>query len=135
MNLVKYNLSNYIPELIDFIGEENFPWNDVEKKFDRKIDQRFSESNGETITIEASIFDQVISLKKGDSDYVGMIDFYNKLFYQLNSLLDKKEKKLVLRTIKNLLISFDSKYLNAPIPIMDFKNLNIRSKGAKLKNN
>ena len=112
MNLVKYNLGIYIPELIDFIGEENFPWDDVEKKFDRKIQERVSETKGETITIEASIFDQIILLKKGDSDYHGLMDFYNKLFHQLKSLLNKKEKRLILKIIKNLLISFDSKYLN-----------------------
>jgi hypothetical protein len=112
MNLVKYNLSNYIPELIDFIGEEKFPWDAVEKKFDRKIDQRVSEINGDSIVIEASIFDQIISIKKGHSDYIGMIDFYNKLFYQLKLLLNQEEKKLIFNTIKNLLVSFDSKYLN-----------------------
>jgi hypothetical protein len=112
MNLVKYNLLNYIPELIDFIGEEKFPWDDVEKKFNRKINQRVSKKNGDSIVIEASIFDQIISIKKGDSDYIGMIDFYNKLFYQLKLLLNQEEKKLILRTIKNLLVSFDSKYLN-----------------------
>jgi hypothetical protein len=108
MNLVKYNLLNYIPELIDFIGEEKFPWDDIEKKFN----QRVSKKNGDSIVIEASIFDQIISIKKGDSDYIGMIDFYNKLFYQLKLLLNQEEKKLILRTIKNLLVSFDSKYLN-----------------------
>jgi len=85
---------------------------DVEKKFNRKINQRVSKKNGDSIVIEASIFDQIISIKKGDSDYIGMIDFYNKLFYQLKLLLNQEEKKLILRTIKNLLVSFDSKYLN-----------------------
>lgn len=75
INLVKYNLSYYIPKLIDFIGEEKFPWNDLERKFDNKINQRVSETNGNTIVIEASIFDQIISLKKGDSNCIGMMDF------------------------------------------------------------
>jgi len=133
MNLVKYNLLNYIPELIDFIGEEKFPWDDVEKKFNRKINQRVSKKNGDSIVIEASIFDQIISIKKGDSDYIGMIDFYNKLFYQLKLLLNQEEKKLILRTIKNLLVSFDSKYLNylgelsSIISIKKTNNLFVRS--------
>jgi hypothetical protein len=51
-------------------------------------------------------------LKKGDSNCIGMMDFYNKLFHQLKLLLSKKEKMLILNIIKNLLVSFDSKYLN-----------------------
>ena len=37
--------------------------------------------------------------------------------------------------VKSVNIPTTSKFYFAPIPIMDFKNLNIRSKGAKLKNN
>ena len=112
MNLVKYNLSLFIPRLLEFIGDEDFPWDEIERKFDKIIDNRVTREKGDTITIETSIFDQIILLKKGDSEYVGLMDVYNKLFLQLQLLLSKDEKRLVLNTVRNLLISYDLKYLN-----------------------
>ena len=112
MNLVKQNLSIFLPELTKFIGDEQFPWDEIDYKFDKKIESRFSKNPEGSIIVEACIFDQIVSIKKRNTDYTGMMDFYNKLFYQLNTLLNKTEKKLILKTIRNLLVSFDSKYLN-----------------------
>lgn len=112
MNLVKHNLSIYLPKVIEFIGEEEFPWDQIENRFDKLIDRRFSQAKGDSIIVETSIFDQIISIKKGDNAYNGLMDYYNKLFHQLNLLLNKEEKKLMFNTIRSLLISFDLKYLN-----------------------
>ena len=112
MNHVKRNLTNYIPELTKFIGDEKFPWDEIENKYNSRNENLFNNKHVDSILLEASIFDQIISLKKGNSAFEGMVDYYNKLFYQLNLLLNLEEKILVFKIIKNLLISFDSKYLN-----------------------
>lgn len=112
MNLVKQNLSIFLPELVKFIGEEQFPWDEIDYKFEKKIDSRFSKTSSNLLIVEACILDQIVSIKKGHSDYNGMMDFYNKLFYQLNILLNNEEKNLIFNTIRNLHISFDLKYLN-----------------------
>lgn len=112
MNLVKENLSTFIPSLVELIGENDFPWEAIDKKFNKKIDNILASSNGDVISIETSIFNQIISIKQGKSDYRGFLDYYNKLFSQLNILLDKHEKKCILQNIKNLLMSFDLKYLD-----------------------
>jgi hypothetical protein len=37
MNLVKENLSIYVPSLVELIGENDFPWDNIDKKFNKKL--------------------------------------------------------------------------------------------------
>ncbi len=123
MKLVKENLKLFIPALIEFVDGQDFPWGKIDKLFSDKITDRISESNGETIVVEASIYDIIVAAKKQNSSAIGLLDFLNKLFEELTDTLDSDEKSLIKSNVKQMLISLDSKYLNFLGEIATLNNL------------
>ncbi|HEY8659023.1 MAG TPA: hypothetical protein VIL78_08295 [Hanamia sp.] len=112
MNSVKTNLEFYLPALIELIDFSDFPWGKIDQSFSKKWEQRTLESNGEKMLIEASIYDIIIETKKGKRQAIGLLDFLNKLFEELNGNLILSEKVLVRSNAKSMLKAFDSRYLN-----------------------
>lgn len=131
MNLVKANLHAYIPSIVDFLDNQDFPWSKINSDFNKKVEERFATSNGDIITVEASIYDIIIACKKGLTEYEGLLVYFNHLFKELILNIDKNSRSVLKTTIRNLLISFDSKYLNFIGELSVLNNL-LKSKMAKL---
>ncbi|MBO6659397.1 MAG: hypothetical protein JJ862_06185 [Roseivirga sp.] len=131
MNLVKENLRLYLPAIVEFLGKHDFPWTKVNSDFNKKIEKRLKEASGETSTVEASIYDIIISCKKGLKDYEGLLVFFNRLFEELIINTDDNTRAVIKTTVWNLLISFDSKYLNYIGELAVLNNL-LKSKTVEL---
>jgi hypothetical protein len=127
MNLVKENLKLFVPALVELVDGKDFPWTKIDSLFSEKIKMRKAEFKGETIIIEASIYDIIVEAKQQNSSALGLLDFLDKLFEELNDNLNKTERQLVRRNIKQMLISFDCKYLNFIGEIATLNNL-VKSK-------
>ena len=69
MNPLKANLTEFIPTLAKMADERDFPWDRIDKLFLKKLDKRNALSQGETIVVQACIYDLIISLKKGKSKH------------------------------------------------------------------
>jgi hypothetical protein len=99
--------------MVDMIDHENFPWAKIECKFESEIEKRFRDKGDrEYITIEASIYDIIISVKSGKREHVGLLKYFNSLFTELSENLSEQEKTHVVSAVKNLLLTFDKRYLN-----------------------
>ncbi|BAO76449.1 hypothetical protein [Winogradskyella sp. PG-2] len=131
MNHVKENLRYYLPSIVEFIGEQEFPWTKVNARFNKKIEKRIEEATGETFTVEASIYDIIIACKKGLKDYEGLLFFFNSLFEELIKNTEDNTRAVIKTTVWNLLISFDSKYLNYIGELAVLNNL-LKSKTVEL---
>jgi uncharacterized protein YlaI len=131
MNLVKENLRIFIPALVDLVDEKDFPWEKINNLFTQKIKDRISDSNGEIIKVEASIYDIIVEAKKQNLTAIGLLDFLNKLFEELTDNLEASEKLLIKSNVKQMLISLDNKYLNFLGEIATLNNL-IKSKAYRL---
>lgn len=131
MNLVKENLKLFVPALVELVDGKDFPWTKIDNLFSEKIKMRKAKCNNETIIVEASIYDIIVEAKQQNSSAIGLLDFLDKLFEELNDNLNKTERQLVRSNIKKMLISFDSKYLNFLGEIATLNNL-IKSKSFRL---
>jgi hypothetical protein len=111
-NMVVLNLLAYFPELMKLANGLNIDWNRIDKLFSKKIQDRIKQGNGMPVTVEVTIYDIIVSIKKGDITAVGMMDFLNKMVRELSGRLSSDEKKLLKSNIQGVLINFDRKYLN-----------------------
>lgn len=112
MNLVKKNLSLFIPSIVEFLEGQDFPWTKIERNFNKQIEKRFENADNKPITVEANIYDVIIACKQGRKGFFGLLIYFNRLFEELNKNLDKESKKVVKTTIRNLLSSYNHSYLN-----------------------
>jgi hypothetical protein len=111
-NLVKENLEEAIPSLAALVNGEKFPWDKIDGLFNAKIDERLAEGKGETFTVEACIYDVIIAARGQKPQAVRLLRFLNGLFEDLTVTLQAAEKPLIKHTIRQMLESLDSKYLN-----------------------
>lgn len=131
MNLVLENLKLFIPALVQLVDGRDFPWDSIDLLFSEKIKDRISKLTGETLEIEASIYDIIVEAKKQNSKAIGLLHFLNKLFEELTDTLETNEKLLVKSNVKQMLTSLDSKYLDFLGEIATLNNL-IKSKMYRL---
>lgn len=113
MTILEENLRTYLPRMVDLVNQNTFPWTKIESRFEKEMDSRFqNKGDREFITIETSIYDIIVSVKNGCKDHIGLLKYFNLLFKELNNNLDELEKSQIVLAIKNLLLSFDKRYLN-----------------------
>jgi hypothetical protein len=112
MNLVKANLEAYLPALAELADGRDFPWAKIDKLFRKKLDERTVASKGQSMEVEASLYDLIISVKKQETRALGLLHFIERLAEELLNRLTLVEKQLISGNLKQLLLSFDSKYLN-----------------------
>jgi len=107
------NLREYLPAMVNMIIDDSFPWSRIESQFEKKIESRFAgKKDNELVTVEASIYDIIISVKSGKRSHLGLLLYLNSLFEELSAQLSNSEILEVRSAIKSLLLSFDKKYLN-----------------------
>jgi hypothetical protein len=111
MNLVKENLSLFVPALVELVDYKDFPWERIDKLFLKKIDTRMTQHK-EGDVIEASIYDIIIAAKIQNIQALRLLQFFNKLFEELNDNLNPIEKLLVRTNAKQMMCAFDINYLN-----------------------
>jgi hypothetical protein len=111
INLVKHHLTNYLPNLVALAGE-NIDWNRINTHINKKLKERILNSEGQIITVEACIYDYLMSAKQNESRAFGLLGYLNNLFEELLLLLSEAEKKLLSQNLYNMLISFDRNYLS-----------------------
>jgi hypothetical protein len=112
INYVKENIKSSIPALFAFTDYPNFPWKKIDNLFAAKLEQRSIIADGNTITVEATIFDIIIAAKRKDESAIGFVCYINKLFYDLSLLLTDEEKQLVHRNVKSMLTTLDTRFYN-----------------------
>jgi hypothetical protein len=131
-NLIKKNLSAYFPELVIFIGDLPFDWDYIDNLFSKEMDNRRNKANGETIIIQATIYDIIVETKKLNLQAIRLLDFFNKLLAELSINLTLEEKKLIKPTIRSVLTAFDSRCLDFLGELLVLNNL-MKSKMYKLE--
>jgi hypothetical protein len=112
MNFVKANLEKYLPALIALVDFSDFPWDKIDRMFSKRIKRRILDSKGETIRVEACVYDIIVAANKGNRTEIGFFDFLNKLFQEMTDTLTQSEKILVRSNAKSMLKTFDTRYRN-----------------------
>jgi hypothetical protein len=127
INFVKLNVSLFIPYLVKLVEGLNFPWDRIDNLFREKLKERKLLANGNTITVEATIFDVIVEAKKNNSTAIGYLDFLNRLFQELTHNLTASEIQYLQSNLTNLLTKFDKGYWGYVAEIATLNNL-IKSK-------
>lgn len=125
INYVKENISAYFPSLIQLIGQHNFNWDRVEKIFNKDYSKRLDKlekMNAETMMVEAHLYDVIVAVKKGDSYYSRQLKFFDRILWDLNTILTEREKELIIPTIWNALTSLDRRHREFLAEMMVLKN-------------
>jgi hypothetical protein len=127
VNFVKMNLSRNVPTLLEFIGDLDFPWDTIERKFSEDLKRRErewkekvqnliaaglsrEEAENTTIRIEACVYHLIVQAIKGNDTSIGFLHFLELLFQELTDNLLPNEKLLIRTCVKNMLMKFDLKY-------------------------
>ncbi|MBZ9652854.1 hypothetical protein [Psychroflexus montanilacus] len=87
MNLVKENLRLFIPSIVEFLDDQDFPWGKIERNFNKHIEKRFVQAKNKPITVEANIYDIIIAFKQGRKEFIALLIYFNRLFDELNKNL------------------------------------------------
>ncbi|GAA0892658.1 hypothetical protein GCM10009122_23370 [Fulvivirga kasyanovii] len=115
MNILKRNIELHLPAIPHLIGENYIDWDRIEKLFDKEIKKRYGKAKGKTITVEATIYDHIIEVRKESVNSLSStryLQFVNSMIRDLAELLDDNQRQMVTRIIRNLLVSFDLKHIN-----------------------
>jgi hypothetical protein len=123
INFARENVALFLPALIYFTDHPDFPWKRINKLFSAKIQERKAKANGETITIEASVFDIIIAAKTGNNTAKGLLLFLNRLIHDLSRILSIGERQMVFTNIKSMLMTLDWRFYNFVGEIGILKNI------------
>ncbi len=115
---IRDNLRNYMPAIHLLLNgeEEEVKWDYIALKYretqlsrKRQVDALSPEDK---IFFEACFLDIVARLVTGDRTFVNLVRFINTIFLDLIAKTDERERKLLPKTIYNMLVSMDARYLN-----------------------
>lgn len=123
INFVKLNVSLFIPSLLELASDQTFPWDKIDNLFRAEIKQRTLLANGESLPIDATIFDIIIEAKKNNATAIGYLDFLNRLFQELSDHLTSAERQYIQRALFDLLTKFDKGYWGYVAEIATLNNL------------
>ena len=87
--------------------------------------------NGETIIVDANIYDVIIEAKKNNPTAIGYLDFLDRLFQKITDNLTTAEKRHIQTNVTNLLTKYDKGYWGYVAEIATLNNL-IKSKAYRL---
>lgn len=103
--------TRYLPSLISLIGGNDFSWNELNAKFEKRINKRIVEYNFKgKLVVEACIYDIITQAAENNVSAIRLLLFFEQTFEELNSLLNENEKKIIKTKIYELLANFDLKY-------------------------
>lgn len=108
INYLRANVETYFPGIVEALGSNVLDWNDLNDLLENEHAvrvQRFKAEGLEAITVEATIYDVIVEFKKKDKRAINLLDYFNKLMYELSQHLDAKEQKLIVSNIIRTLIS------------------------------
>lgn len=93
--------------------EQNFSWSSVNKSFSKHLDsaKKRLQENG-TFQKDTNLFSLLVEKLHGEGKGNAMLDFYNQLFISLSENLNLDEKKLIHKTLKNILTNNDKDYIH-----------------------
>lgn len=115
---IKYDvqsfLRKYMPEFYSLVEVQSISWSKINKIFARHLNKIKDEYRLTQTPVlkDATFYSIVISKIKQDGKGDGMLDFFNLLFKTLSVQLGQPEKKLIHKTLYNILTEVDKNYLN-----------------------
>jgi hypothetical protein len=135
MNRVRENIRLYLPAIINIVGEEDFDWEQIDELFSAELVKRGAEFNvdGEPLLIQATIYDIIIEVKKGNLQAMRLLSFFQRLLEELSINLTIGERKLIRKNIRDFLLRFNLKYLDYVGELAVINNL-VKSKLYRLEN-
>jgi hypothetical protein len=134
INRVKENIKFYLPAITDIIGDTDFGWERIDKLFSDELVKRTvkANKNGGTYKVEATIYDIIIEVKKGNIEAMRFLSFFKRLLEELADNLTSEEKKSIKKNIRDFLTRFNVKYLDYVGELAVINNL-IKSKIYRLE--
>jgi len=132
MNRVKENIRFYLPAIKNIVGDD-FDWERIDKLFSDELTNRTEKANGETLLIEATIYDIIIEVKKRNLQAMRFLSFFQRLLEELSINLTTEEQKLIKKNVRDFLTRFNLKYLDYVGELAVINNL-VKSKIYRLEN-
>jgi len=107
-------IKRYIPSLIQLLGDNNISWTAANKKLEKHLNKVATdiEENDDIVVVDANFYSIVTNKVENKPDSDAMFDFYDSIFESLNNCLNTSEKKLIGKTILNILTEMSRNYLN-----------------------
>jgi hypothetical protein len=112
VNSTIVNISFYLPSIMQIIPLSDPDWKRIDDLFLQKHGKRLQNAINGVVLIEASLFDIIIEVKKGNIQAIRLLDFFNKLTTEILLYVDVTGLRKIRKNLKDLLLNFDSKYLN-----------------------
>lgn len=119
-----YSKNVYLPSLMEVIGDMHLDWDNIDKMFLDKYQQRVKLANGGILeNVSACVYDIIVEAKKENRSAIIYLNFLNRLFSELSVNISDKERQLIKTNIRNFLTRLDKDYLNYVGEIAVLNNL------------
>jgi hypothetical protein len=108
------SLSRYIPSLTQLIGDRDFAWVDINRRFIEFMTGRLNDyrAGGNFLQVPITFYDVVSQAMLENRKYVYLFTYFNNMLSELNSTLPENKKHLLRGIVKSMLTNWDMKFLN-----------------------
>jgi hypothetical protein len=113
---VEANLKRYVPNIFKLLEPERISWSRVSHLYQKELMRRIeiiNQTGQETLIVETTFLDMITQLLNGKEHYYNLYRFINDMiFADFIQLMTLEERKLIKKTIYNLLTTFNRNYLH-----------------------
>lgn len=111
---IKGRIQQYIPALIELLGNETISWGRITNQFKKIFESRKQKyiANNNYLEIEASLYDIIIATINGNKQAEILFIFFNRLIEELIQFVPREHIGKLKKTVYDLLTNFDKNYLN-----------------------
>lgn len=109
---LRKEVNKNLPVFFQFVPELNRTWGQAQKIFNTEVEKHYLKAKGKTFKIEANLYFIIDKAQKGDGEAKRLLHFFEKLLEETLMYINAKEIPKIRKTIKDILLNVDHKYLN-----------------------
>lgn len=114
---LKWRLRQYLPILFEFLDVHDFSqeqWKKLNDNFLKQYHRRQRDyaAAGNYLEVIPNIYDLISAELKGNESATVFMTFLRKVLEELADYLSDREKKLIIKNLFDLMISYDQRFLN-----------------------
>ncbi|OFX21067.1 MAG: hypothetical protein A2033_10620 [Bacteroidetes bacterium GWA2_31_9] len=111
---IEDNLKKYVPDLFKLMADQNVSWFSINKGYLKKHKERYKKyQENPTEKFEVNFYDLIGNvLLRNDSSSEKFFIYINVILKRLNVTLNKQQKMMVSKTVRNFLKNFSLDYIH-----------------------
>lgn len=109
---LRKDVKTALPILFEFVPETDRAWGIANKLYRVEVEKNYRKAANSIIEVEATLHDIIRKALKGDAQAARMLDFFKKLLEELTMYCSVEDGNKIRKTIREMLINMNHRYLN-----------------------